>query len=362
MSSGSPTRGDIRDCLRIILLCGGWYSVSSANGVIGKWILSEFPYPTTLTMVQLLSITIYSRPLIALLGIRPLSVSWKYYLKWIVPLAFAKFLFSLMSHISIWKVPVSYAHTVKATMPLFTVLIVRVLLGEKHGWRAHISLLPILGGVAIATLTETSFNPVGLASALGATAGFSVINIGSKKIMKDLGVHQLRLVFVIGQLALLLFIPFWLYWDFISILGVYEDENLHFSSIAFLLVLDGFFNWLQSIFALSILKIVTPLTYAVANVTKRISVITISLLLLKNPITSTNVGGMFLAIFGVFFYNKAKYDENRAKETLPTKASFSSKAQPSLQPLIKSPWQVHEADIHQLKSRQIHFNGAYHRI
>lgn len=90
------------------------YLISSSNNVIGKLVLNEFPYPMTLTMVQLLSISLYSGPLLKLWNIRPglqSSLSRSYYWKLIVPLAFGKFLSSVFSHVSIWKVPVSFAHT-----------------------------------------------------------------------------------------------------------------------------------------------------------------------------------------------------------------------------------------------------------
>ncbi|XP_038122479.1 solute carrier family 35 member E1 homolog [Culex quinquefasciatus] len=103
-----------RQMLTIGFLCVLWYIVSSSNNVIGKWILSEFPYPMTVTMVQLTSITLYSGPFFNLWGVRKyVDISWRYYFKFIVPLALGKFLASVTSHISIWKVPVSYAHTVE---------------------------------------------------------------------------------------------------------------------------------------------------------------------------------------------------------------------------------------------------------
>ena len=46
------TAKDLKDLVRIVLLCIFWYVVGSSNGVLGKWILSEFPFPVTLTMVQ----------------------------------------------------------------------------------------------------------------------------------------------------------------------------------------------------------------------------------------------------------------------------------------------------------------------
>lgn len=307
-------RRQVREFLRVLILCVFWYTISSTNNVIGKWVLNDFPYPMTVTIVQLLSITVYSGPLFQLWGIRygsQTEISKPYYWKMIIPLAMGKFLSSVFSHISIWKVPVSFAHTVKASMPLFTVTLSRLIFGEKQTTQVYISLVPIIAGVAIATVTELSFDMVGLLSALIATCGFSLQNIFSKKVLHDTNIHHLRLLHMLGRLSFFMFLPIWVIFDLSRI--VYHPilgSEATALSVLFYLFLDGFFNWLQNVVAFSILHLVSPLTYAVANASKRIAVISVSLFMLRNPVTPPNVFGMCLAIFGVLYYNKAKYDAN----------------------------------------------------
>lgn len=99
--------------LIIVILCILWYTVSSSNAIVSKTILSHFPFPMTVSIVQLSSIYFFLKPILMYLKASEKQVTFerRYFWRMIIPLALGKFAAALSSHISIWKVPISYSHT-----------------------------------------------------------------------------------------------------------------------------------------------------------------------------------------------------------------------------------------------------------
>jgi len=67
--------------------------------------------------------------------------------------------------------------------PFFSVLLSALFLGDAPTLPIILSLFPIVGGVALASVSEVSFNWTGFLSAMGSNITFQSRNVLSKKLM-----------------------------------------------------------------------------------------------------------------------------------------------------------------------------------
>ncbi|CAH2065682.1 unnamed protein product [Thlaspi arvense] len=65
--------------------------------------------------------------------------------------------------VSMSKVAVSFTHIIKSGEPAFSILVSSFFLGDTFPLPVYLSLLPIIGGCALAAVTELNFNMIGKA-------------------------------------------------------------------------------------------------------------------------------------------------------------------------------------------------------
>lgn len=83
---------------------------------------------------------------------------------------------------------------VKATTPLWTAGLARLVFGERQPRGVQGALVLIALGVGVASATELHFDALGLTAALASAALLSLQHLYSKRVMRDTGVHHLRLL------------------------------------------------------------------------------------------------------------------------------------------------------------------------
>ncbi|CAI5514426.1 unnamed protein product [Closterium sp. Naga37s-1] len=277
-------------------------------------VLKVFPYPLTITTVQfaigsilvLLSwaTNIVKRPTIS-----------KAQLLAILPLALVHTMGNAFTNVSLGKVAVSFTHTIKALEPFFSVTLSALLLGEQPTLPVILALMPIVGGVALASATEASFNWAGFLSAMASNLTFQSRNVLSKKLMikKDSSLDNINLFSIITVLSFFLLLPVALLTEGIKFSptvlqaqGVDVQRLLVRSTLAALC-----FHAYQQV-SYMILQRVSPVTHSVGNCVKRVIVIVTSVLFFRTPVSPINAVGTAIALGGVFAYSRAKSSKPKA--------------------------------------------------
>jgi solute carrier family 35 protein E1 len=81
---------------------------------------------------------------------------------------------NLLTNVSLGAVAVSFTHTIKALEPLFSVLLSSLFLGDTPHPAVLLTLVPIVGGVGLASMAEVS-RALALAAAVVGSAVWCVV-------------------------------------------------------------------------------------------------------------------------------------------------------------------------------------------
>lgn len=227
--------------------------------------------------------------------------------------------------VSLKNVAVSFAETVKSSAPIFTVIMSRMILGEYTGLLVNLSLIPVMGGLALCTATEISFNILGFSAALSTNIMDCLQNVFSKKLLSGdkYRFSAAELQFYTSAAAVAMLVPAWVFFMDLPVIGKSGRSFNYSQDVVVLLLLDGALFHLQSVTAYALMGKISPITFSVASTAKHALSIWLSILIFGNRVTSLSAIGTILVTAGVLLYNRAKQHQREAMQSLVTSTGCS---------------------------------------
>jgi len=206
---------------------------------------------------------------------------------------------------------VSFAQIVKSAEPVFAAFTNALILKDIDHPMVYAALLPIIGGVGLASLKELSFSWTALIGASLANQAAAFKNVVSKGVMKkdwakSLGPQNTYAVVTI--LALLFTLPFVAAFDLKDAAAVYNQvmamgtgkDVIKYST------LSGLAFYLYNEASFLALSRLSPVTHSVANTLKRVVIIVASCIVFNTPMSLLGGIGSGVAILGTLLYSLAK--------------------------------------------------------
>jgi len=305
-----------------------WYVLNIGYNIYNKQTLNAIALPWLVSWVQLAVGAVWVLGLWAV-RLRKVPTVPKEALKAMVPVAAAHTLGHVSTVLSLGAVAVSFTHVIKSMEPFFNVVASAVILKSVFPIPVYISLLPVVVGVIIASVSEVSFTWGGFISAMVSNFAFTARNIFSKMSMnaatgaetKNLG--PVNVFGILSIISTLLLAPLVLIFEGAKIKSTWLAATAGTAAVisqpqllTLLLASGLFFQTYQEVAFLA-LGSLHPVSHSVANTIKRVVIIITSIIVFSNPVTPAAMIGSSVAILGVLLYSLTKnhYDQKAKAES-----------------------------------------------
>lgn len=288
-----------------------WYVTGALTNSTSKQSLQQFPKGEapwmSLTLMQHVCATVAGTTALRVLGLRrykplpPAAQTWGFNRMVLVySVGFC------LTNGAFGAVNASFVDTIKAGEPLATMLLTMLFLSEDTVVTLPIflSLLPIVGGVSISSLSEASFSWVGFLMAMGSNFCFSARSICAKMLKTELGrsMDNASLFLHVNAYGVALLLPAVLLVEGPVLLSILRESG----STARLFLLNGMLYFVNNQMNFLVLEKVDAVTHGLINCGRRVANIGFAIVWFGIPVTLYNGLGIFLALLGALLYMKAK--------------------------------------------------------
>ncbi|KAI3501187.1 hypothetical protein L1887_29049 [Cichorium endivia] len=299
------------------LIIASWYLSNIGVLLLNKYLLSfyGFRYPIFLTMLHMISCTIYSLIAIRWFQIVPFQhiLSRKQFFK-IFALS-AIFCFSVVcGNTSLRYLPVSFNQAIGATTPFFTAIFAFLITCKKESAEVYFALMPVVFGIVLASNSEPLFHLFGFLMCVGSTAGRALKSVVQGLLLTSDSekLHSMNLLLYMAPMAAAILLPFTLYIEG-NVFGKTLEKAKSDSFMVFLLIGNATVAYLVNLTNFLVTKHTSALTLQVLGNAKAAVAAVVSVMIFKNPVTAMGISGFAVTIMGVVLYSEAR---KRSKVTV----------------------------------------------
>ncbi|CAM9016570.1 unnamed protein product [Wickerhamomyces anomalus] len=347
--------------VKIVSLCLLWYFVSSLSSQLTKSILNDFPFPLALgecqfvivfSLCAITTIILSKLPKIHAmfppgsvppLNAAPILKPDRHILITVLPLGCFQFLGKLFSHSATALVPVSTVAGVKTLSPLILVTTYRLLYNVRFPTSTYLSLIPLVSGILLIVVADTHDTLITTTATLAhddeqqnKSNERPILPIASDHSREGKEIEQakryqsyelkveksqlssfpkirnkydkLTLLLYCSAVGLLLSLPWFVFIEaphFFKLdtsTDVTEAQLIHIPWN--LLIINGFTHFLQSLIAFHLLGAIPTVSYSVASMMKKITIIVVSMMFTGHQITGIQFIGLSLTAIGLYSYDR----------------------------------------------------------
>ncbi|PFH33291.1 apicoplast triosephosphate translocator APT1 [Besnoitia besnoiti] len=294
-----------------------WYALNVMYNLDNKLALIMLPLPWMVSTFQLFFGWIFFCFAWAT-GLRPVPRfhSPGLFFTRIAPQGVCHFFVHIGAVISMGCGAVSFTHIVKASEPVLTALLSGVFLHQVFSWQTYLSLVPIVAGVVMASVTELSFTWMALGCALVSALGSSSRAVFAKRAMANRklvgeNLSSANMYALLTIVASLVSLPLALIAEGSQVASVWAaatnpDGPWTRTQILTKMCFSGFWYYMYNEVAYLCLEKVNQVTHAVANTLKRVVIIVASVIFFQTPVTPLGAAGSVVAIAGTLLYSLSK--------------------------------------------------------
>ena len=285
-----------------------WYALNVGFNLLNKTIFGYFPFPWTVSAVHVVVGTIYCAAAYAL-GAKKASFGRKISKEEFTTLlgpASMHAIGHVAANLSFAAVAISLTHTIKTLEPAFNVALSQAILGTSTPLPVVATLLPIMGGVALASASDLSFNWTGFIGAMVSNLTFGFRAVWSKKAMGSIKNLDSTAIYAYTTLiSTLICVPAALVMEGPALKAGVDKALQANPNFWYALGGVGLLYHLYNQFAFNTLSRVSPVSHGVCNVIKRIVIIGTSVVFFGTKMTTQAKVGTAVAIFGTWLYTEA---------------------------------------------------------